>query len=164
MRHNDDLLKRMALGASAGLVGTFALQALRGASQKWMPQTMPPIRRDPGDYMVDRAKELVPYARRNRIPDAAEKAASMSLALGYGMTFGAVYAALRPEGGRTWLDGALLGLGTWAAGYLGWLPATGLMRPLWKQEAPQAIAPAVHHALYGMATVGTYDLLEQATR
>jgi hypothetical protein len=81
--------------------------------------------------------------------------------MGYGITFGSLYAAVRPHGGNPWLDGTLLGLGTWGAGYLGWLPATGLMPPVWKQSTRQAWAPILEHALYGIAVVSAFDWMNK---
>ena len=54
---------------------------------------------------------------------------------------------------------AVLGVACWAAGYMGWLPALGLIPPVWQQEAPQAVAPVAEHVAYGMATVAAYDWL-----
>ena len=159
MNDHGNTLAHVALGAAAGAAGTFVMQALLAANKKLAPGAMPPIRRDPGEFMVDKAEELVPYAAREKIPDAAESAAAKSLHLGYGATCGALYAAARPEGGSPLTEGAALGLLTWAAGYLGWLPATGLMPPVWKQEPAQALTPPLTHALFGMATVAAYDLL-----
>ncbi|HEX5443941.1 MAG TPA: hypothetical protein VFW87_08945 [Pirellulales bacterium] len=55
-------------------------------------------------------------------------------------------------------DGLVLGMAAWTAGYLGWLPALGLMRPVWKQNLPQALAPVAEHAVYGVVTDAVYDL------
>jgi hypothetical protein len=41
---NDTLIARIACGAAAGLMGMFALQGIRGSSQKLLPETTP----DPG--------------------------------------------------------------------------------------------------------------------
>ena len=160
--HNSsDLLVRLGLGAAAGMAGTVLIYALRTGSQKWAPSTVPPMRREPGEFMVEKAEELLDYRTREKIPRTVETSAAKALSFGYGMTFGALYAALRPKGGSILLDGVLLGLLTWAAGYLGWLPATGLMRPVWKQSAPEAIAPVVRHAAFGAATVAAYDALAE---
>jgi len=43
---------------------------------------------------------------------------------------------------------------TWATGYLGWLPATGLMPPVTKQQRPQVMMPILHHIVFGIAAVG----------
>jgi hypothetical protein len=49
----------------------------------------------------------------------------------------------RPRGGSALLDGALLDIASWAAGYLGWLPALGLMPPVWRQDPPAAHPDAI---------------------
>jgi hypothetical protein len=59
------------------------------------------------------------------------------------------------------LEGGLLGLVTWGAGYLGWLPATGLMPPITKQEPQQIVGPILSHIVFGIITVGLYRLLHQ---
>ena len=115
----------------------------------------------PGQFMVESAKEFLPDQTLRYIPDWADSAAAQGLGLGYGLTFGALYAAARPEGGPPIAEGAALGLATWAAGYLGWLPASGLMPPVWKQRAPQIAGPIVTHAAYGAATVAAYDWLTE---
>jgi hypothetical protein len=161
MYDNLDLLKRIALGAAGGFAGTLVLQALLSASQKWLPSAAPPLRQHPGDFMVEKAEQALPERVREGIPEAAETAAAQALGVGYGLAFGALYAALRPRGGSPLLDGLSLGACAWAAGYLGWLPAMGLMRPVWRQNAVQALAPAAEHAVYGMVTVAAYDWLRE---
>jgi hypothetical protein len=163
MTNGSRCLARVALGAAGGLAGTLAIQALMAAGRRWLPSTLPPLRTEPGSFMVERAERALPRAMRGRIPDRAEEAAAGALGLGYGLTFGACYAAVRPGGGDRFVDGPVLGAACWAAGYLGWLPALGLMPPVWKQEAPQVIGPAAEHLAYGVATVATYDWLRRRT-
>lgn len=153
-------LTSLALGAAAGLAGTLFLQLLRKSSERALPSTLPPIRRDPGEFLVDKAEAQLSYKRRNRIPDWVEDLTASGLALDYGCMFGLAYAALRPHGGPVALDGAALGLITWATGYLGWLPASGLMPPVWKQDWPEAVGPLLRHLGFGIATAGTYRLLQ----
>lgn len=154
-----DIPKRVALGAAGGLAGTFALQALMTATGKAMPQTTPPIRRDPGEFMIERAEALLPDSARARIPEAVETAAAGALALGYGLTFGSLYGALRPRGGDAIKEGSILGAACWAAGYAGWLPALGLMPPVWRQKPARAVAPFVEHVAYGIVTVAAFNWL-----
>jgi hypothetical protein len=111
--------------------------------------------------MIENAEEHLPEKVREKIPEELEKAAAKSLALGYGATFGALYAASRPETRNLLLEGSALGLVAWGAGYLGWLPATGLMPPVTKQERGQIAGPIVSHILFGIATVGLYRLLRR---
>ena len=109
MNSTSDLFKRMALGAAGGFAGTLAIQALMAASKKWLPAALPPMREDPGQFMVETAEEALPADVRSEIPDAAESVAAQTLAAGYGLTFGALYGTLRPEGGNPLTDGLLLG-------------------------------------------------------
>ncbi len=128
-------------------------------SQKGLPQTMPPIRKEPGEFMVEQVEEALPGTARARVPGLVETAAARSLAVSYGLTAGTVYAALRPAGGNPLIDGTLLGLGVWAAGYLGWLPALELMPPLSEQGLQESVGPVVRHVLFGVVTVAAYRWL-----
>jgi hypothetical protein len=157
----DDRIGAILQGAVAGMTGTLALLVLRTASERMMPSTMPPVRKDPGEFMVEKAEALLRPEIRERVPQAVEMVAAKSVAAGYGVTAGALYGALRPRGGNTLTDGALLGLGVWAAGYLGWLPAIGLMPPVAEQETVEALGPPIRHVLFGVATVATYRWLRR---
>jgi hypothetical protein len=154
---DSNVFERVAIGAAAGMAGTVALQAIRTASQKALPEASPPIRQDPGEFMVEKAKGLLPEPTREQIPEPAEKAAGQALGMGYGLTFGAIYSALRPDGGNLMVDGPALGLGAWAVGYLGWLPSLGLMPPITEHEPKQVAVPILQHLLYGVATVAAYQ-------
>ncbi len=157
-------LRDLLFGAAAGVAGTAALAALRTASQRWAPTTLPPMREDPGEFMVRKVERLLPDPVRKQMPRPVEKAAAQGLALGYGLTFGALYGALHPRRGPRVVHGTALGLGTWIIGYLGWLWLIGLMPPLWRQKALQAIAPAIEHVGYGLVTAGVHDLLKGERR
>ncbi len=161
MHDRFDLLKRIALGAAGGFAGTVALQALLTAGQKWLPSMVPPLRQDPGEFMVEKVEDILPESVREQIPGTVETAAARLLGMGYGTTFGALYAALRPHGENLLLDGFMLGMAVWAAGYLGWLPVLGLMPPVWQQQAQQAVAPAAEHVAYGVTAVAAYHWLHE---
>ncbi len=57
---NFDVLTRAALGAVGGLAGTMVLQAIMAAGQRWCPETLAPLREDPGQFMVERAGSCLP--------------------------------------------------------------------------------------------------------
>ena len=139
--------QRIAIGAVAGLGATGVMQGLLTASGKLLPESKPPVKQDPGEFMAEKA----------HVPEHLRKAAAKSLQMGYGMTSGMLYGALRPHGGSIFVDGLLLGTAVWAAGYLGWLPATDLMPPVTEHTAQQVTVPIVNHALFGMAVVAAYD-------
>ena len=159
MMATADMIGRLGRGAAAGLVGTLALQVLRTASERGLPDTMPPIRQDPGEFMVERARDALPAAFTSRIPPLGATLAAQAFAAGYGVSAGAAYGFLRPTGGELIVDGLLLGTGTWAAGYLGWLPALGLMPGVLQQDRREALGPVVRHAMFGLAVVATYRAL-----
>lgn len=143
------LPQRLALGGVAGAAGTMLMQAMMMTSGKFLPGSRPPIKQDPGKFMLDK----VPVD----VPEAVRPWAEKSLHLGYGMTSGAIYGALRARHGSPLFDGALLGIGVWAAGYLGWLPAADLMPPVHEHEPQQIAVPIVQHAIFGVAVAAAYD-------
>jgi len=159
--NSDIAAPRIGAGAAAGLVGTALVQGLMAASQKWAPQSLPPIKQDPGEFMVKKAEEQLPDKMREQISEQLEKAAAKTLAFGYGTAFGALYATSRPETKSLLLEGSALGLAAWGVGCLGWLPATGLMPAVTKQEPRQIAGPIVSHILFGIVTVGIYRLLRR---
>lgn len=159
--NTDIAAQRIGAGAAAGLVGTALLQGLMAASQKWAPGSLPPIKQDPGEFMVEKAEEQLHDTVREAIPEQLAKAAAKSLAFGYGTTFGALYATSRPETKNLLLEGSALGLAAWGVGYLGWLPASGLMAPVTEQKPQQIIGPMLSHILFGIVTVGLYRVFQR---
>jgi hypothetical protein len=151
---------RLLAGAAAGLAGTFVLQGLLAGSQRWAPETLPPLRRDPAEFMVEQAESALPATRRAQVPPQGKAAAEKGLQIGYGVTFGVLYGLTAGEQSPL-LTGALLGLAAWAVGYLGWLPATGLMPPVHRQEPAQVAGPIATHLGYGIATASAYQWLSR---
>jgi len=106
----DNIWLQLGLGAAAGLAGTVAIQALLKTHEKVSPETMPPISEHPGGFMLRKVKEALPEKAQQKV-ERIESAGANLLGLGYGVTFGVIYAAIRPKTRRTLLEGALLGLG-----------------------------------------------------
>ena len=153
---NKEIGKTVALGAAAGAAGTALLRGMIMGTQRFAPQMLPPIKKDPGEFMIKQAKNVLPRKIRRKIPEPVEITAATALAFGYGMTFGSGYGALRPRGGNILLEGAALVTVTWAAGYLGWLPATKLSPPVWKHRPKQTISNILSHVVFGIATVALF--------
>ena len=151
---------RLLAGVAAGLAGTFVLRGLLAGSARWAPKTLPPIRRDPAEFMVEQVESALPVARRAEVPPKGKAAAEKGLQLGYGATFGMLYGLAAGEGSPL-IAGAVLGLATWAVGYLGWLPATGLMPPVTRQEPARVAGPIATHVGYGIATAAAYQWLRR---
>jgi len=162
MKPKNTLSARFARGALAGLAGNLALQAAQTARQKWLPEGNPPIQGDPAKFMIEKSKQALPERLRRKVPRQVEAAVAAALPIGYGVTFGSLYGAVRPRGGNVLLDGLGLGVASWAAGFLGWLPATGLMPPVSQHQSKQVAASLIEHAIYGIAVVATYDCLRRS--
>ena len=143
----------VAVGAAAGVVGTAVIRGLMQASMRLALETLPPMKEDPGRYMVKQAKRALPGALRAKLTEPMETKAATLLGFAYGMSFGALYAGARPRHGNTLAEGAVVGGAAWAAGALGWLPATRLTPPVWKQELKQVVPNFLSHLIFGIATV-----------
>ena len=155
------LAKHAAEGALAGIAGTAALAGIILPAEKYLPDFHPPQAEDPGSFMLWQAEKYLPRKTWVKIPRSANTAAGFALSFGYGATFGLLYGLFRKRKPNILIDGAALGLVTWAVGYLGWLPATKLIPPPHKQTPAQLAGPIVEHIAYGIATVATYQFLNK---
>jgi len=158
---NQNLGKNLALGAAAGAAGTAFIQGMMAGSKRRALQTLPPMKEEPGAFMMKKAERLLPRKTRRQIPDNARSIAGSLLAFCYGMTFGSIYAALRPRDAKVIRDGAALGTAAWAAGYLGWLPATKLTPPVLKQKPKQIIPNILTDIIFGVATVALFKQVKK---
>ncbi|HVX85000.1 MAG TPA: hypothetical protein VH253_09310 [Phycisphaerae bacterium] len=156
---SQDLMRRVAVGAAAGVAGTLVLQGTVMGMQRLAPQWDAPEAEDPASFMLWQGEKHLPRKVWMGIPAKAETAAGVGLSLAYGATFGALYAAARGHSRSRLLEGALLGTAVWAVGYLGWLPAAKLIPPVWRQELKQITGPVVQHLVYGVVTVAAYEYL-----
>ena len=110
--------------------------------------------------MVEKAEAALPEARRAQVPPKGKAAAEKGLPLGYGATFGVLYGLAAGEQNPL-LAGVLLGIAAWAVGYLGWLPATGLMPPVTRQEPARVAGPIATHLGFGIATASAFQWLSR---
>jgi hypothetical protein len=167
MRKRHHAWERAVSGTVAGLAGTALIQGVQAAGMKYLPQHMPPIRQHPGEFMVDKTEEAMKKSGEKgartvgKIPEAVEKAVAQALGVGYGLTFALLLAATRPRVRHVVAEGSALGLASWAAGYLGWLPATKLMPPVTRQKPVQVIGGIASHLAFGVVTAALYRELRR---
>ncbi|MHB1416994.1 MAG: hypothetical protein ACYC1C_17235 [Chloroflexota bacterium] len=69
----------------------------------------------------------------------------------YGAGLGAVFGAIQ----RTWHlttfpFAPLFGLFSYVIGFMGWLPALGIIPPLWRQQQPAGVMRMMGHIFYGL--------------
>lgn len=146
--YGQDVLVRGLAGAAAGAAGTVAMLPLHMGVERWLPALTAPIRKDPGEFMLEQIAQRFPG--HMVIPDAVARPAAQGLALGYGVAFGVLGGVLIGRPRDIVVPGVALGLAAWAAGYLGWLPAAGLMPPVTQQRPEQVATPIVEHVVYGI--------------
>jgi hypothetical protein len=157
----DGIGKNILFGAAAGLAGTTLIQGMMKASAKFAPETLPPMKEDPGMFMVKKVEKVLPIKARAKISEKTESVISKLLSFGYGTTAAVLYNAIPRRARRLFVDGAALGGLTWAAGYLGWLPAADLIPPV-KEHQPKQIAGSVgSHILFGIAAIAVFEFLRE---
>lgn len=142
----NDLANRLLTGATAGF-------AASGPMAVFMEALFPVVsdeERDPPPprQITERAAETVGVA--HKMGDDEREAATMVNHFGYGTTAGMVYGAVAesvplPPVAR----GIGFGLGLWAAGYLGWLPATGMYRSATREPAGRNAVIIAAHVVWG---------------
>lgn len=157
----DGFGKNLLFGTAAGLAGTALIQGMMKASERLAPGSLPPMKEDPGKFMVKKIEKVLPGKAREKITEKAESIASTVLSFGYGTTAAVIYNAVPRRARRLFLDGAALGGLTWAAGYLGWLPAMKLTPPVKEHEPKQIAAEVGSHILFGIAAIAVFELLRE---
>ena len=115
MYTHDNWLKRLAIGAVGGVAGTLAIHAFRTASQQWLPSTVPPIRQDPGEFMVETGKEALPEPVRQHIPPVVATGAAENAILRLGRTY-----CVEHAGERQILQEARIGIGSLGGHHTHW--------------------------------------------
>jgi hypothetical protein len=155
----------MLKGAVAGLVGGSLGTAMMRQSIKLsgrLPEKVQPtgLTQDPGDFIARKAASV---AKRD-LPEASHRRFSAALHWMYGTFWPtALGLALRDRMfrrfGPTVATGAGLGAGVWAVGYLGWLPAAGLVREGQGRRVGRQAMSLLNHVFYGVLSVAPLHLM-----
>jgi len=154
----------LGAGVVAGLTGTGVMMAMRSFDQRYAPQTIPKAAIDPGVFVADK---MVRAARLPRtLRHALRPAAALAAHTTYGTVCGLLYSLIRgPKRDRSAVgEGIAFGAAVYTAGYLGWLPALGLQRPIWKQRFPEVLGEIFRHLAYGVATIAAGQLLAKTAK
>jgi hypothetical protein len=141
---------QLGAGLVGGLLGTQLMASLIKRAGK-MPPSLRPVApsQDPGDFMVGQAERVIgPLSPR------VHSAFAHSLQWVYGsfwpLALSAVVAG-RPlrSVSRLVATGTGLGALVWAVGALGWLPATKLTKPVYRQPIGGTLSNLIGHLAYG---------------
>jgi hypothetical protein len=148
-----ELANRLWAGAAAGFAATGPMTALMEfGGRAFRPREQGP---QPPRVITERAAEESGVA--DGVGERELAAATMAAHLGYGTGSGALYGALSPHIPLPPVArGVAFGLGLWAAGYLGWLPAVGLYPPATRDTPARNALNVASHALWG-AVLGAVE-------
>lgn len=142
---------RLGEGLVGGIVGTAFIHQIMGMQDK-MPESLrgPEMKGHPGDFVLSQGEKLV-----GRVPDQHRDKVMQGLSWAYGSTWGSMlglansFIGFRSFGGAA-AAGAALGTLVWAVGYVGWMPAAGLVEPVHRQGATHVASSLGSHVIYGL--------------
>ena len=143
-------LERAMLGALAGVVATMAMTAA--------------MRRFHGTLPVDERYPLPPREIIDSLETEEDEQRLRDRTLlahfGYGGLTGALFALLPAFRG----GGILYGLAVWAASYLGWIPAAGILKPVYRHPLHRNLVMIAAHVVWGLTLSSSVKELEGARR
>lgn len=150
--------EHIALGLSGvvgGALGTMFMQQGMKLSSK-LPEGMqgPQMKDDPGEFVARKAEGLVVKTSLD-VPAGVHETFKQSLHWAYGIGWATLLGAVMPELGVRSFGGALvagagMGAACWAAGYIAWLPAAGIVEPVHRQGAGNVATSFFSHVAYGV--------------
>jgi hypothetical protein len=103
---------------------------------------------------------VLPDTAERRITEDHRQTLTMAAHFGYGAATGALYAAARPRGNPGL--GALYGVLVWGASYLGWIPATRILRPATQHPGRRNGLMIAVHLVWGTTMAATLRELQRA--
>jgi hypothetical protein len=139
-------------GAIGGTLGTAVMRQQVRVSRALPDRLKPPVlKEDPGEFLVRKFEEK----RGHPLEQMLHGRAVNGLGWAYGTAWGMLLGALAPAIGlhtpvRAIVAGAGLGTLVWAAGYVGWLPATGLAEPVHRHRPERIFTSLISHVFCGI--------------
>ena len=152
-----EIVGRLLLGGIAGIVGTAAMttamRALHGRLPRRHRYPLPPRE------IVER---MMPERVDRAFPEPAREDLTIVAHFGYGAAAAAAYALARSSPGP--VGGAGYGVLVWAASYLGWIPAFGVLKPATDHPLERDALMIAVHLVWGATTALTLRELQRAER
>ena len=142
-------MNRILLGGIAGVIGTYAMTLAKILLFAGLPR-----------------RERYPLPPREITQDVAERLAGQPLHdeqslmtgtiaahFGFGALCGMLFTGLNLHRRRPVLNGVGFGLSVWVVSYLGWIPASGILKTALRQPPGRNLLMIAVHAVWG-ATAG----------
>jgi hypothetical protein len=145
----------LLIGALSGVLAAIPMTLFMGAAHYLLPKRQ--------RYSLPPRLITLKAAEKVGLGNVIEEEPVYTLAtgaahFGYGADGGILYALLArriPLPGLA--RGILFGLAFWATGYLGWIPAAGLLRPATEHPTERTVLMILSNILYGVFTVLFFD-------
>ena len=135
------LATRLLLGGIAGFVATLPMTVAMRALHRRLPEE----ERYPGT-----PRELIDSVGGEDLPEQPAVDLTIAAHFLYGAATGSLVAAAAPR--PTLATGAAAGTAIWAASYLGWIPAAGLLRPATSHPPRRNAMMIAAHLVWGTST------------
>lgn len=140
-------MRRCLAGAFSGLIATVAMTA----SMYALFDALPKRERYPLPPRLITEKILGPTGLFDDLDDDRWSRVTLAAHYGYGVAAGALYPVVASASGRSsMVTGGVYGLAVWAAGYLGWIPMLGILRPAVHHPAPRIGLMVTAHLVWGV--------------
>ena len=101
-------------------------------------------------------RKTLKVAGLEQIDEAHHDKATVAGHFGYGAVTGTLYPVVNKLPLPRLLKDVLFGLGVWAASYLGWIPAIGLLGSATKRPRSRNALMIIAHMIWGVATGGLF--------
>jgi hypothetical protein len=157
MHHERSFGDAMVRGAIAGFVGAVAMFPLM-FTMKRLGLTREVFPKQVEEELTRRAG--LPELARGRVSDILAYTAHLA----YGALLGGFFGGLRyVVSAPTFPFAQLFGLATYAVGFLGWVPALGILPPIWRQREPIGVMRIMAHIYYGTVVSLAFDRMRGLT-
>jgi hypothetical protein len=160
----DGFVLHGAEGVLGGAIGTLLMKQGLSLLRK-IPEDLavPAPARDPADVIVSRIEAWRGRPFSGRVHQRAAQGLHWAYGITWGGLLGVAISALRVRNTRqTLLTGAGMGALVWGVGYVGWLPRTGLMKPVTRQGGGRVATSLATHVLFGIAASVPIALIDRA--
>jgi uncharacterized membrane protein YagU involved in acid resistance len=139
-------------GAVAGFLATIPMTL----AMRELHRRLPSKERYPLPPRLITEQVLGPRTLRS-LTEPQRVGTTLAAHFGYGALTGALYPLIARRSGRgETMAGIVFGVGVWAASYLGWIPASGVLTPATEHPARRNLLMLASHLVWGASTALIY--------
>jgi len=165
----DGFVSHTATGALGGALGTLFLTRGMRMSRR-LPERIkpPPVRRDPGDFLIKKVEELRGRPLPRGVHDSLAEGLHWAYGIAWGAALGLTTSSVQIKSARdAALAGTAMGTAVWATGYVVGLPAMRLTPPVHRQGLMHVATSLVAHIAFGIVAtlpILAYDKVQTKRR